>query len=137
MLEGPKGAELARLEDCLSEDTLVRAIMFGWDSIGESCELSPFWRIIRQLDENFFRLFGPIERMASFKIMHTLLKFHSDPTVQRAATLPNFYQSRLGLWLWIRGRVLISIGVLILKEITILAISCHGENDFDPPHDYG
>lgn len=94
MLVGPKGAELAQLEDCLSEDIPIRAILQGWDSIGEKWELPPFWQIIRQLDENLFFLFGPVERLGVFRIVHSLMRFHSDPSPQRATTLPPFYNSK-------------------------------------------
>jgi hypothetical protein len=94
MLEGPKGAELAHLEDCLSEDIPIRAIVSGWDSIGEAWELPPFWQIIRRLDENLFFLFDPIERLGVFRIMHLLMRYHSDPSPQRASTLPSFFNSR-------------------------------------------
>lgn len=94
MLAGPKGAELAHLEDCLSEDIPIRAIIHGWDSIGERWELPPFWQIIRQLDENLFFLFGPVERLGVFRIVHLLMRFHSDPSPRRAATLPPFYNSK-------------------------------------------
>jgi len=91
LVQGPKGSRLAQLEDVLSEDILVRAIVWGWDSIGERWELPPFWQIIRQLDESMFFLFGPIERMGIFRIVHLLMRYHADPTPERAATIPPFY----------------------------------------------
>jgi hypothetical protein len=94
MLAGPKGAELAHLEDCLAEDVPIRAVLHGWDSIGESWELPPFWQIIRQLDENLFFMFDPIERLGVFRIVHLLMRFHSDPSAKRASTLPKFFNSK-------------------------------------------
>jgi hypothetical protein len=91
LVHGPKGSRLAELEDVLSEDILVRAIVWGWNSIGERWELPPFWQIIRQLDESMFFLFGPIERMGMFRIVHQLMRYHADPTPERAATIPPFY----------------------------------------------
>jgi hypothetical protein len=46
LMNTPRGRDLARLEDCLSEDIPIRAVLQGWDSIGERWELPPFWQTI-------------------------------------------------------------------------------------------
>jgi hypothetical protein len=91
IVKAPKGPELARLEDCLSEDIAIRAILNGWDSIGESWELSPFWRVIRVLDELIFGKFNPVVRLASLRVVHLLMRYHSDPSPERARNMPKFY----------------------------------------------
>lgn len=84
---GPKGAALARLEDVLSEDVPIRALLHGWDALGR---LSPFWRIIRQLDDSGLFRIGAVERFAIFRLMHLNLRYASEPTPERAATRPSF-----------------------------------------------
>jgi hypothetical protein len=91
IVKAPKRPELARLEDCLSEDIAIRAILNGWDSIGESWELPPFWRVIRVLDELIFGKFNPVVRLASLWVVHLLMRYHSDPSPERARDMPKFY----------------------------------------------
>ncbi|KAE9372563.1 hypothetical protein N431DRAFT_558371 [Stipitochalara longipes BDJ] len=91
IVKAPKGPELARLEDCLSEDIAIRAVLNGWDSIGERWELPPFWRVIRVLDEVIFGKFNPVVRLASLRVVHLLMRYHSDPSPERAKNMPKFY----------------------------------------------
>jgi hypothetical protein len=91
IVKAPKGPELARLEDCLSEDIAIRAVTDGWDSIGEPWELPPFWRVIRVLDELIFGKFNPVVRLASLRVVHLLMRYHSDPSLERAKNMPKFY----------------------------------------------
>ena len=84
---GPKGVALARLEDVLSEDVPIRALLYGWDALGR---LSPFWRIIRELDDSGLYKIGAVERFAIFRLMHLNLRYASEPTPERAATRPAF-----------------------------------------------
>jgi hypothetical protein len=67
--------------------------MYGWNALGETWELPPFWRIIKALDHTLFYSFGIFERLAIFRIIH-LMRFHSDPTPEGAAGLPGFFNSR-------------------------------------------
>ena len=91
IVKAPKGPELARLEDCLSEDIAIRAVLNGWNSIGERWELPPFWRVIRVLDELIFGKFNPVVRLASLRVVHLLMRYHSDPSPERAKNMPKFY----------------------------------------------
>ncbi|KAN0110725.1 hypothetical protein V8E51_007112 [Hyaloscypha variabilis] len=91
IVKAPKGPELARLEDCVSEDIAIRAVLNGWDSIGEPWELPPFWRVIRVLDELIFGKFSPVVRLASLRVVHLLMRYHSDPPPERAKNMPKFY----------------------------------------------
>ncbi|KAH6675803.1 hypothetical protein B0J14DRAFT_587348, partial [Halenospora varia] len=94
LIVGPKGRDIARLEDCLGEDVPIRAVLFGWDALGELRELPPFWRNIRQLDEKLLFDVNTVERLAIFRIMHLLMRFHCDPSSERAAKLPPFFNSK-------------------------------------------
>lgn len=91
IVEAPKGRELALLEDCLSEDIAIRAAIDGWDSMGERWELPPFWRVIRVMDELIFGKFNPVVRLASLIVVHLLMRYHSDPSPERAKNMPKFY----------------------------------------------
>lgn len=91
LMNTPRGRDLARLEDCLSEDIPIRAVLQGWDSIGERWELPPFWQTIRVLDELIFGNFDTVVRLASLRVVHLLMRYHSDPSPERARTMPKFY----------------------------------------------
>ncbi|TPX11647.1 uncharacterized protein E0L32_007626 [Thyridium curvatum] len=51
-----------RREGMESEDLAVRIVLKGWDEVEASCELTPFWKQLRRIDELQFRTCGPTER---------------------------------------------------------------------------
>ncbi|KAH6661911.1 hypothetical protein B0J14DRAFT_312630 [Halenospora varia] len=69
----------------------------GWDAIGPPSKLSPLWRTIRHIDEALTHIFGEVERLALFRMMHLLLRYHCDPSPTRAAVLPSFYSRTIDL----------------------------------------
>jgi hypothetical protein len=89
----PKGCRLSELEDCLSEDIPIRAVLYGWGALGGIQELSPFWRILRYLDEVCWGGYDRdcVERLAVLRLSHLLMRFFSDRSDKRAADLPPFY----------------------------------------------
>ena len=93
---GSRGREISDLRDCLSEDIPIRAVLHGWDALGNERKLPPCWRIVRKLDRTLFHTFDSIPRLVLFRLIYLLLRFHSDPTPETAASLPSFYNSRSG-----------------------------------------
>ncbi|KAG7103700.1 hypothetical protein HYQ44_017788 [Verticillium longisporum] len=87
-------AEDVEGEDRVSQDTLVRAIVEGWDSIERAGLMTNSWRKLRVLDDIFFFDCGAVERLAVLRMMHLLICYHSDPSPERLATLPRWYHKR-------------------------------------------
>jgi hypothetical protein len=81
-------------EDALSEDTPIRAVIEGWDSLDKCNSMSPSWNVLRRIDETLFSICGPVERLAILLTMHILLQFHCEPTGERFNKLPPWYWAR-------------------------------------------
>jgi hypothetical protein len=81
-------------EDALSEDTPIRAVIEGWDSLDKCNSMSPSWDVLRRIDETLFSICGPVERLAILLTMHILLQFHCEPTGERFSKLPPWYWAR-------------------------------------------
>ncbi|KAM0328553.1 hypothetical protein ACHAQA_004960 [Verticillium albo-atrum] len=84
-------------EDRASQDTPVRAVIEGWDSVERSGMMTDSWRKLRVLDDICFSQCGPVERLAVLKTMHLLISCHGDPSPERLATLPRWYRKRPGV----------------------------------------
>ncbi|KAJ9630454.1 hypothetical protein H2203_000975 [Taxawa tesnikishii (nom. ined.)] len=83
-----------RLEDNMSDDTPVRALVEGWDAVDKRGPLSASWQLMRGIDQSLCFSMGFIERLAIMKIMHTLLLYHCDPSPERLAKVPPWYLKR-------------------------------------------
>ncbi|KAK1979041.1 hypothetical protein LZ30DRAFT_597771 [Colletotrichum cereale] len=81
-------------EDADDEDVPVRALLEGWDAVAKSRPLSKLWKKLRRVDELMFMSCPLTERLAVLRIMHLLLKYHSEPTPERYAKLPTWYLKR-------------------------------------------
>lgn len=81
-------------EDLTSEDTPVRVMLQGWDSVEREGRMTASWRKLREVDEACFRNCDRVERLACMRIMHQLLTFHGWSTEERHGSLPS--------WLWVR-----------------------------------
>jgi len=86
--------EIPSDEDALSEDTPIRAVIEGWDSVDKCNSMSPSWNVLRRIDETLFLICGPVERLAILLTMHILLQFHCQPTGERFNKLPPWYWAR-------------------------------------------
>lgn len=86
-------AQLA-VEDFTSEDTAVRVVLDGWDSVAREGKMSISWRKLRAIDEACFSTCGDVERLGILRTMHLLLMYHGDPTEERCNRVPR--------WLWMR-----------------------------------
>jgi hypothetical protein len=86
-------AQLA-IEDFTSEDTPVRVILEGWESVAKSGKMSLSWRKLREIDQACFSTCGDVERLGILRTMHLLMTYHGDPSQQRCEKIPR--------WLWTR-----------------------------------
>lgn len=75
-------AQLA-IEDFTSEDTPVRVVLDGWDSVVKAGKMSISWWKLRQIDQVCFSTCGDVERLAILRTMHLLLTYHGDPSQDR------------------------------------------------------
>ncbi|KAK1474665.1 hypothetical protein CTAM01_15836 [Colletotrichum tamarilloi] len=82
------------MEDEMSDDIPVRVILEGWDAVERSGKLPPLWRRLRQTDTLQFRNCPDTERLAILRLMHRLLRYQAEPTVEQCAKLPAWYLSR-------------------------------------------
>ncbi|KAK7418714.1 hypothetical protein QQX98_003732 [Neonectria punicea] len=81
-------------EDLTSEDTPIRAVLEGWDSVEQSGKMTDSWRKLRGVDEVCFQTCSQIERLAILRMMHLLMTYHGDPTLERHASLPHWFLMR-------------------------------------------
>ncbi|KAM5344181.1 hypothetical protein ACJ41O_012718 [Fusarium nematophilum] len=82
------------IEEFTCEDTPVRAVLEGWDSVEQAGKMTASWRKLRRVDEVCFKTCAKTERLAILRMMHLMMTYHGDPTVQRRASLPR--------WFWMR-----------------------------------
>ncbi|RMD44765.1 hypothetical protein DV735_g305, partial [Chaetothyriales sp. CBS 134920] len=82
------------IEDFTSEDTPVRVVLDGWDSVAKAGKMSMSWWKLRKIDELCFSTCGSIERLGILHMMHLLLTYHGDPGQGRGGRIPR--------WLWTR-----------------------------------
>ncbi|KAL2208074.1 hypothetical protein CC79DRAFT_1357587 [Sarocladium strictum] len=82
------------IEDFTSEDTPIRVVLDGWDSVVKAGKMSLSWRKLRQIDEACFATCGAVERLGILRTMHLLITYHGDPSQERCEKVPR--------WLWAR-----------------------------------
>ncbi|KAK1846882.1 bZIP transcription factor [Colletotrichum chrysophilum] len=82
------------MEDEMSDDIPVRVILEGWDAVERSGKLPPLWKKLRRTDSLQFRNCADTERLAILRLMHRLLRYQAEPTVEQCAKLPAWYLSR-------------------------------------------
>ena len=70
-------------EDAMRQDTFVRALVHGWNSIGPITSLPLSWRILRRIDEHYFSMCSHVERLAVMIALYPLLQYHREPTLER------------------------------------------------------
>ncbi|KPM40536.1 hypothetical protein AK830_g6028 [Neonectria ditissima] len=81
-------------EDLTSEDTPIRAVLEGWDSVERSGKMTDSWRKLRGVDEVCFQTCSQMERLAILRMMHLLMTYHGDPTLERHASVPHWFLMR-------------------------------------------
>ncbi|KAK0389777.1 hypothetical protein NLU13_3350 [Sarocladium strictum] len=82
------------IEDFTSEDTPIRAVLEGWDSVAKSGKMSVSWKKLREIDQACFSTCRDVERLAILRTMHLLMTYHGDPSQERCERVPR--------WLWTR-----------------------------------
>ncbi|KAJ0331946.1 hypothetical protein COL922a_011691 [Colletotrichum nupharicola] len=85
------------MEDEMSDDIPVRVILEGWDAVERSGKLPPLWKKLRRTDNLQFRNCADTERLAILRLMHRLLRYQAEPTVEQCVKLPAWYLSRPGV----------------------------------------
>ncbi|KAF6803872.1 bZIP transcription factor [Colletotrichum sojae] len=86
--------EALAAEDDMSEDIPIRVILEGWDAVERSGGLPPLWKKLRRTDNLQFRGCPDAERLAILRLMHRLLRYQAEPTIEQCARLPAWYLSR-------------------------------------------
>jgi hypothetical protein len=91
-------ALVSRMEDEIEDDTPIRAMIEGWPAVEKRLggSLPSSWQKLRKIDETLFSTCADTERLAILRVMHTLMRYHQDPTSERRATLPQWYLARYG-----------------------------------------
>lgn len=87
-------AEIARASDHCTDDVPIRAILEGWDAVEKHGALDPSWRMLRSIDQNLFANCPKTERLAIMRLMHRLLRFHSNPASEWGSRVPRWYLKR-------------------------------------------
>lgn len=90
---GLSPAQLA-IEDLTSEDTPVRVVLNGWDSVVKAGKMSVSWWKLREIDEMCFSTCGEVKRLGILRTMHLSITYHGDPSQERCEKIPR--------WLWTR-----------------------------------
>ncbi|KAF2416420.1 hypothetical protein EJ08DRAFT_576436, partial [Tothia fuscella] len=92
----PLSREINELEDSAADDMPVRALIEGWDSVKKRYggRLPPSWQKLRRIDEVIFGTCNIRERLAMMRIMHSLMRYHTDMTDERRAKVPAWYMQR-------------------------------------------
>jgi hypothetical protein len=97
-------ADLERFEDVMEEDAPVRALIEGWPAVERMYGgvLPPTWTKLRQIDEVIFGTCNVRERLAVMRLMHRLMRFHTNR--QKKSLVPAWFLKRfVQLLLMIRG----------------------------------
>jgi hypothetical protein len=87
-------ADLERFEDVMEEDAPVRALIEGWPAVERAYggQLPPTWRKLRRIDEVIFGTCNMRERLAIMRVMHKLMRFHTNR--QKKSAVPAWYLKR-------------------------------------------
>ncbi|KAF2789709.1 hypothetical protein K505DRAFT_378033 [Melanomma pulvis-pyrius CBS 109.77] len=86
----------SQLEDAISDDTPVRALIEGWDAIETRLggKLPPSWTKLHYIDQTLFATCGLPERLAILYMMHLQNRYYTDPTPHNQRKLPSWYLRR-------------------------------------------
>lgn len=87
-------ADLERFEDVMEEDAPVRALIEGWSAVEKLCGgvLPPTWTKLRRIDEVIFGTCNVRERLAIMRVMHKLMRFHTNQ--EKKSSIPAWYLKR-------------------------------------------
>lgn len=83
-------------EDTFEEDIPIRAMVEGWDAAERRAGgvLPQSWAKLRRIDEILFHICGKTERLAVLRTMHSLFRYHQEPSPTRHKSMPNWYLAR-------------------------------------------
>ncbi|KPM44935.1 hypothetical protein AK830_g1589 [Neonectria ditissima] len=81
-------------ENISCQDTIIRAIVEGWDSVESRGRMAESWCKLRKLDDMGWHRCQPTERLAILRLICLMIEYHGDPSPKRKASLPR--------WLWKR-----------------------------------
>jgi hypothetical protein len=83
-------------EDAFEEDTPIRALVEGWDAVEKRAggSLPASWSKLRSIDETIFSTCAKIERLAIMRAMHSLFRYHQEPSLTRGKSMPKWYLAR-------------------------------------------
>ncbi|KAH7002704.1 hypothetical protein B0J12DRAFT_692389 [Macrophomina phaseolina] len=90
LLKSLPEADLAA-EDQESEDVIIRAVLDGWSSIGETGQVSTTCRKLRRLDELAWVQSNPTDRLAILSLMRLMVVSQNST---RQTELPRWLQAR-------------------------------------------
>lgn len=87
-------ADLEQIEDMMEEDAPVRALIDGWPAVEKfyGGVLPPTWTKLRQIDEVIFGTCNVRERLAIMRVMHKLMRFHTNR--KKKLAVPAWYLKR-------------------------------------------
>ncbi|ENH63819.1 hypothetical protein FOC1_g10007956 [Fusarium oxysporum f. sp. cubense race 1] len=78
-------------EDRESEDSIIRAVLYGWNSVGEAGRALTTCRMLRSVDELPWVKSNPTDRLAILSLMRLMLVSRNST---RKAELPRWLQAR-------------------------------------------
>ncbi|KAI1626891.1 hypothetical protein EDD37DRAFT_237175 [Exophiala viscosa] len=82
-------------EDPFHDDTPIRAVVEGWDSVEQRGHVHPMWRLLRTMDEHLFvHAHTPRDRLGILYNVSRVLSAHIDPTQKQYAHLPTYWFTR-------------------------------------------
>ncbi|KAK4939283.1 hypothetical protein LTR10_020372 [Elasticomyces elasticus] len=82
-------------EDPFHDDTPIRAVVEGWDSVEQRGHVHPMWRLMRTMDEHLFvHAHTPRDRLGILYNVSRVLSAHIDPTRKQYAHLPTYWFTR-------------------------------------------
>lgn len=92
----PCSTAVSRVEEAMTDDTPVRALLEGWDVVEERAggKLPPSWAKLRRIDETLFARCAPVERLAIMRMMHKMIRHDTAPSVEKQSSLPSWYLKR-------------------------------------------
>ncbi|CZR68785.1 uncharacterized protein PAC_18684 [Phialocephala subalpina] len=89
-------AAVNRVEEAMTNDTPIRALLEGWDAVAERAggNLPPSWAKLRRIDETLFIRCAPVERLAIMRTMHKMFRHDTVPSLEKQESLPSWYSKR-------------------------------------------
>jgi hypothetical protein len=89
-----KRALIARENLTTNVDLLIRAKLYGWDSISPFFEQYPSLPIVRFMEESVFSSLPIVSKLAILVVATILIQFNCNPSPLRRMMLPDWYQKR-------------------------------------------